>query len=75
LVDWMANILTHSHVARYGNPPVQLRPLENLISDVPVYVRYVKIHTHNGRFLCQRTYVSGKQGGKAWSRIMRMHNS
>jgi hypothetical protein len=53
----MADISMGSQISQSGNPPVKLRPLKNLIGGVPVSVGYVKIHTHNGRFLRQRTYV------------------
>jgi hypothetical protein len=57
LVDRMAVVLTESQIPRSGNPSVKLRPLKNLLGSVPVSVGYVEIHTHDRRFLHQRTYV------------------
>jgi hypothetical protein len=53
----MADVSTGSEISRSADPPVKLRPLKNLIGGVPVSVGYVKIYTHDGRFLCQRTYM------------------
>jgi hypothetical protein len=57
LVDGMADVLMGSQISWSGNLPVKLRPLKKLIGGVSVSVGYVKIHTHNGKFLRQRTYV------------------
>jgi hypothetical protein len=53
----MADVSTGSQISRSGNPPVKLKPLKNLLGGVPVFVGYVEIHTHDGRFLHQQTYV------------------
>ncbi len=56
LVDGMADISTGSQISRSGNPPVKLRLLKNLLDGVPVSVRYIEIHIHDGRLLHQLTW-------------------
>ncbi len=40
------------------NQPVEIGSLKDLIADASILVAYIKMHTCNGRFLRQRTYVN-----------------
>jgi hypothetical protein len=54
----MSDVLTGSETSLCPNPPVEIGSLKDLIADASILVGYIKMHTRNGRFLRQRTYVN-----------------
>ncbi len=57
LVYWMADISFGLKRSWCSYPPIEIRTLENLLGECPVYIGYVEVDGNHGRFLFEGTNV------------------